>query len=151
MRKGVNWNNPQPRCRLHRSRALHPFRRYPPGANHGHNMKRNYGGPHHQVPSSSFFNGRYLREFEDLRVIPRVVHADCGKTIVGRNDSDAIVAEFTRNRRTEARYYLDHLNTCHEFFNLLAGAARIFWIVGCDEVRWVQPVASRHSVSNVIT
>ena len=71
-------------------------------------------------------------------MVPRVVHADCGKTIVGRNDSDAVVAELTRDRRTEACYYLDHLNTCHGFFNLLAGAAIILWIVGCDEVRWVQ-------------
>lgn len=55
-----------------------------------------------------------LREFEDLRVISRVIHAYCRKIIVGRNNPNAVVAEFTWDRGTETCYYLNALHTRHE-------------------------------------
>ena len=55
-----------------------------------------------------------LREFEDLRAIPGVIHAYCREIIVGSNNPDAVVAEFAWDRGTETRYYLNTLHTCHE-------------------------------------
>ena len=55
-----------------------------------------------------------LREFEDLRAIPRVIHAYCREIVVGGNNPDAVVAEFAWDWGTQTCYYLDALHTCHE-------------------------------------
>jgi hypothetical protein len=46
------------------------------------------------------------REFEDLRMIARIVYIYCRKTVVCGDNFDSIIAEFTRDWGAETGYYL---------------------------------------------
>jgi hypothetical protein len=65
--------------------------------------------------SSQYQSGSYLRELEDFGAIMGVIHAYCRKfiVVVYGDDSNAWIADFTLDGRTEACHNLDPLYVCH--------------------------------------